>query len=125
MSLAQMVNRPCVIRRMISTGERDDLGNETTKAVEVETVCDLQQPQGASFRSESDNEVSDTRWTLYLPPDVTIGLGDTVEVEEEGEFEVYGEPWRARNPATQQISHIEVALRRTAAPGESPAGGGS
>jgi hypothetical protein len=118
-----MINRPCVIRREVSTGERDELGNETTKAVELETVCDLQQQGG--FRSESTDEVSDTRWVLYLPPEAEIGLGDTVEVEGEGEFEVYGEPWRARNPVTQQISHIEVALRRTAAAEESPAGGGS
>jgi hypothetical protein len=118
MSLASMIRTPCIIRREVATGEKDELGNETTKAIETKAVCDLQKQGG--FTSESPDQVSDTRWVLYLLPDVTIGLGDAVEVDGEGEFEVYGEPWRARSSITQQVSHIEVALRRTSAPGESP-----
>jgi hypothetical protein len=124
MSLAQMINRPCVLVKRVA-GEKDELGNETTEPVEIETVCDLQQQGASSFRSESDDEVSDTRWVLYLPADVEAGVGDAVRVSGDGEFEVYGEAWKVWNPHTQTFSHIEAAVRRTVAPDEPSEGDGS
>jgi hypothetical protein len=115
MTLAQMINRPCVLVKRVA-GEKDELGNETTEPVEIETVCDLQQQGG--FKSESEDEVSDTRWVLYLPADLEIGVGDAVRVEGDGEFEIYGEAWKVWNSRTKTLSHIEAAVRRTVAPDE-------
>lgn len=112
MSLARIINRPCTIVRRVASEEKDELGNETTEPVKVETVCELQQQPG--FRREDEGEVSDTRWTLFLLPGEEIGVGDAVQVSGAGEYEVFGEPWSARNPRTGQESHIEVAVRRTA-----------
>lgn len=123
MTLAQMINRPCVLVKRV-TSEKDELGNETTESVEIETVCDLQQ-EASSFRSESADEISDTRWVLYLPSDLEVGVGDAVRVEGDGEFEIYGEVWKAWNSTTQTFSHIEAAVRRTVAPDERSEAGGS
>jgi hypothetical protein len=122
MTLAQMMNRPCILVKRIA-GEKDELGDEVTEPVEIETVCDLQQQGG--FHSESDDEVSDTRWVLYLPADLEVGVGDAVRVEGDGEFEIYGEAWRVRNSRTRAYSHIEAAVRRTIAPDESAEEAGS
>lgn len=111
MSLSRMINRPCSIIRRTASGAQDELGNETETTSEVATVCELQQQSG--FRSESADEVSDLRWILFLLPGEEIGLGDSVRIDGEGEFEVYGEPWRVWNPSARTYSHIEAAVRRT------------
>jgi hypothetical protein len=123
MSIAQMIRTPCVIVRRVDSGEEDELGNSIREPTRTETFCELQQQGASSFRHESDDQVSDTRWVLYLLPEEEVGVADTIEVEDDGEFEVYGEPWVARNARTQRASHIEVAVRRTVAPGETPGGG--
>jgi hypothetical protein len=122
MTLAQMINRPCVLVKRVAN-ERDELGNETTEPVEIETVCDLQQQGG--FKSESEDEVSDTRWVLYLLADLEVGVGDAVRVEGDGEFEIYGEAWKVWDPHTQAFSHTEAAVRRTVAPDEPSEGDAS
>jgi len=120
-AIAQLINRPCTIRRRVEGGVKDDLGNSNPGVVEVETVCELQQETG--FRKEGEGELSDTRWVVYLLPDAEIGSGDSIEVEGDGTFQVLGEPWKARNPRTGQYSYIRAAARRTIGPGESPGGG--
>lgn len=121
MSLARLINRPCTIRRKTEGETRNKHGNAVSEIVETETVCELQQQP--AFRSESDEAVSENRWQVYLLPGETVGSGDSIDIEGAGEFEVFGEPWEARNPRTGRASHIEVAVRRTAGPAESPRGG--
>lgn len=120
MSIARLINRPCTIRREVEGDTKDELGNATTDAVAVETKCELQQASG--FRSEREGEVSETRWVIFLLPGEEVGSGDSIDVEGDGVFEVFGEPWKVRNPRTGACSHIEVAVERTVAPGESPGG---
>lgn len=120
MSLTRLINRSCTIRHE-TEGDADDYGNAEPKVSEIATVCELQQ-QPAN-RREDEGEVSETRWVIYLLPDAVIASGDSVDVEDEGIFEVFGEPWKARNPRTGRISHIEVPVRRTS--GSREAGGGS
>lgn len=121
MSLARLINRPCTIRRMTEGEVRDKHGNVESVVAETETVCELQQQP--AFRSESEEQVSENRWFVYLLPGEIVGSGDSIDIEGAGQFEVFGEPWEARNPRTRRASHIEVAVRRTAGPLESPGGG--
>lgn len=109
--LSTLINRPCTIIRRHEGTTRDAHGNLIPDEEEVETVCELQQRQ----RSEGDDagELSDTRWMLFLPAGTEIDTGDGVVVDGQT-FEMVGDPWNARNPRTQQESHIEATVRRTA-----------
>lgn len=113
--LAALINRPCAIVRRRQLEERDEDGDRKTGEAEVATVCELQ--QDPSFRRESEGELSDTRWKIFFKVGEEIDSGDAVLVDGE-RYEVLGEPWHARNPRTQQASHVEVTARRTAGPGD-------
>jgi hypothetical protein len=78
----------------------------------VQTVGELQQ----QHRAEPDaaGELSDSTWLLILPAGETIKTGDGV-IAGGQVYELIGDPWHARNPRTQEPSHIECTLRRTAA----------
>jgi hypothetical protein len=108
MSLSLLLNRPCTIVGQVADGTVDEYGGELIAETRTDTVCELQQAQ----RSETDQEVVATRWTLFLPAGTQIDAGDRVIVETET-FEVDGQPWPARNPRTGQESHIEATVVRT------------
>lgn len=107
--LNQLLNRACTIETRVPAG-RDAYNNETDTVFEVQTVCELQQRQ----RTETGDrgEVSVTEWLLVLPASTDISTGDGVVIDEE-RYEVIGEPWQARNPRTQTVSHIEATLKRS------------
>ncbi len=111
MSLAKLINRPCVITRRQDSDTDDDYGNEIPDEDLVDTVCELQQRR----RDEPDDqgETSDTTWALFLLPDTLIGTADTITVDDV-EYELIGAPWEARNPRTQVVTHLEATVRRTA-----------
>jgi hypothetical protein len=132
MPLADLINRPCVLRHRTGGSTVDGDGNEVPEWEEIETVCELQQaPVG---RGENAEEISDTQWKAYLLPLVDLarlfGDGDLGEgafatidkavrsgdelIVEGTVFQVEGDPWQARNPRTRQESHIEIRLRRVA-----------
>lgn len=113
--LSTLINRPCVITRRLSTGSEDDYGNLIPDESTIETVCELQQKQRTEPAGQG--ELSDTQWTLFLLPGDTLRTGDVVTVDDE-DYEVVGEPWQARNPRTQLLSHVEATLRRTASTGD-------
>lgn len=79
-------------------------------------MCELQQVPRRSVSGEpaAHPDVSDSLWLLVLPADTLIDTGDAVIVDGH-RYEVSGEPWVARNPRTQAVSHIEASLRRVAA----------
>lgn len=109
MSIATLVNRPCVLLYRTEDGGEDAYGNEIPTVSRVEAVCEIQQDR----REERGNagEVSDTRWTGYFLPGVELRTADAVEVEGIGTFELVGDPWPARNPRTQAEQHVEASLR--------------
>lgn len=111
MSLTQLINRPCMILRRSASGEINDYGDEIPSVETIAGVCELQQQKRAE---QGDmGEVSDSTWILILPGDTEIETGDAVVVDGET-YELVGEPWAARNPRIQTVSHIEATVRRTA-----------
>lgn len=108
-----LISRPCVLVRG-ARADRDDFGlddDPDAEEVRVETVCAIQQRQ----RTEDPEagEVSRSDWTGYFLPDETLGTADKVEVDDE-RYEVVGEPWRVMDLETDEASHLEASLRRTA-----------
>jgi hypothetical protein len=116
-TLAQLINRPCTIVHRLPGEDRDEYGNRIPKENSVDTVCELQQQPGASFRSESEDQVSDTRWVLFLPAGTDVAAADTVTIDGDG-YELLGDPWPVRNPRTGVPSHIEAPVKRTDAMGD-------
>lgn len=110
MALSQLLNLPVTILRR-SGGTDDGYGNLVPGEDDVGTVGELQQVR----REEAGGagELSDTEWLLILPPDAEINTGDAISIEGR-HYELIGDPWVARNPRTQAISHVECTLRRTA-----------
>lgn len=81
----------------------------------VETVCELQ--QAASTEPGDNGEVATTAWRVFFLPDTDIATGDAVVVDGHT-YEMTGDPWPARNPLTQVVSHIEATAQRTAGTAE-------
>lgn len=118
----RLLRQPCtlILRSQAETTE-DDYGNEIHgEAPRVDTVCNLQQTR----REEAPDagETSDTRWKLFLLPEVRdeanepveIDTGDAVEVDGRV-YELIGDPWLVESPFTGRKSHVEVTCRRVAA----------
>lgn len=114
MTIAKLLNLPCTITHRQEGDQHDTYGNDLDDETTTTTVCELQQRQ----RAETPNDIAGTTWALYLPAGTAIDAGDTVEIDGES-YEVFGEPWPARNPVTQVVSHIEATARRTAGVGGS------
>lgn len=109
MTIAALINRPCVLLRRQDTGTIDDDGMPVTTTTEVATVCELQQVQ----RSEPPglDETSSTLWAVFLPAGTQLTTADAIEVEGQV-FELVGEPWAVRNPRTGAESHVEATCKR-------------
>lgn len=114
MSLAELVNRPCVIITREETGTVDDYGNEIPTEGTVETVCEAQ-PR-ASVEPENMAQLSDEDWTLFfLPADApNLNTAAAVWIPGLAEFEVVGAPLPWRNPRTRREHYVHVNARRTA-----------
>lgn len=110
--LSNLLNRRCTIITRTASGDEDDYGNDLPGETVTETVCEIQQRQ----RDEpgDQGELSVTGWLLILPAGTLIRTGDSVVIDGGHEYEVVGDPWPLRNPRTQQESHIEASVRRTA-----------
>ncbi len=117
MSLATLLNRSMTIIRRTDSGDVNTYGDTVYDETLIDVVGELQQIR----RDEpgAEGETSDTRWNVYLPAGTTLTTADIV-LDGEDEYEVIGQPWSARNPRTQAVSHVEATVRRTAS-----AGGGS
>jgi hypothetical protein len=113
--ISTLINRTCTIVKRSESGTQDELGNDVSTETTVEAVCELQQ----KARDEQDDqaETSDTLWNLFLLPDTDIDTGDSAVVDGLW-FELVGAPWNARNPRTQQTSHMEATVRRVAGEGD-------
>jgi hypothetical protein len=113
-TISTLINRTCTITRRSSSTSKDDYGNVIPATSTVTTVCELQQqPRRSDSESEAHADLSDTQWVAFLLPGEQIDASDKITVDGQA-FEVAGQPWPARNPRTQAVSHIEVNLRRVA-----------
>ncbi|MGZ6587885.1 MAG: hypothetical protein ACXVHX_26745 [Solirubrobacteraceae bacterium] len=88
----------------------DDLGNEIPEEESTETLCELQQT--STTEPALEGESSDSRFLLILPAGTLIATGDTVTIEGQ-DYELVGDPWRARNPRLGTHSHVQATVRRT------------
>lgn len=119
MSLASLLNRNLTIIRRTTSEDADDYGNEIPDEGAIETVGELQQRRRDEPAGEGELSVTD--WLLILPAGTLLRTGDQAIVDGQ-EYEVVGDPWIARNPRTQAVSHIEATVRRTAASNDEGAG---
>lgn len=109
MTVEQLLNRPCtIVKRSQTETEDDGYGNERPAETLIQTVCELQQLQ----RSEHDDAVSDTLWLIVFPAGTDIDAIDAADIEGE-RYQLIGDPWDARDPLTQAVSHVEATARRT------------
>lgn len=117
MPITSLLTRPCTITHRSKGTEKDRYGNEVMTETEVATVCEIQQSRrslsGRTSEPQHEGDMTDTEWMGTFLVGTELGSADTVTSEGES-FEVVGEPWRARNPRTGSLSHIEAPLRRTA-----------
>lgn len=111
MTLSQLITRPCTIVYRTPTDEAGPYGDKLVEESTFGTVCELQQ-EARSERAES-GELSDTRWVAFFLPGENLNTASALIVDGDT-YEVVGDPWEARNPLTDTVSHIEVTLRRTA-----------
>lgn len=115
MTLAALLNQPVTITRRIEGTTKDEFRNVIPDEDTVSTVGELQQRS----RSEpgADGETSTADFLLILPAGTDLTTADKVTVDGQ-DYEVVGDPWRARNPRSQTYSHIEATVRRTAGGGD-------
>lgn len=110
MTVSALMNRTCQIVHRSSTGTEDEYGNVIPAETTTSTVCEL---QGAALRVGAEpnnyNDLSKTKWTIYLPAGTALESADVVIVDDE-EYEVDGDVWEVRNPRTGTLSHIEGAV---------------
>lgn len=115
MTLTALLNRPVTLIARAASGDDDEYGNDKPDETLTATVCELQQ----RVRDEPDGgqgaagEISRTDWLLILPAGTPARTGDAAFIDGQI-YELVGDPWIARNPRTQQVSHIECTVRRTA-----------
>jgi hypothetical protein len=110
--LSNLINRPCSVIRRLASDQTDQYGDEIPVEEVIETVCELQQHQRKEPGAEG--ELSDTDWIAFFLPGIDIRTGDVLVVDQE-RYEMVGDPWVARNPRSQNASHIECSARRTVA----------
>lgn len=115
MTLTDLINRPCTITRRTAGATQSAYGDLLVEETTTAAVCELQQRQ----HTEDDElgELSITVWDLFLLADTDIQTGDAITVDGI-EYEVIGDPWRARNPRTQTESHVQATVKRSSSTGE-------
>lgn len=112
--VVSLMTRPCVIRWIDQTGT-DVHGDPITTTVETPAMCELQQSQSTELRD--GQLVSVTAWNLYLPTDLDIPIGQSLDSADEivvdgRTYTLDGDPWIVRDPTIEVDSHIEVKVRR-------------
>lgn len=123
MTITNLINLPCQIVRRTPSGLEDDYGNEIPGETVVSTVCEFQKlPRSSDQEDASRNELAESRWNVFFPAGTDVDSGDALIIGGT-EYEVDGDPWDARNPLTDQVSHVELMAKRVA--GADDDGGGS
>jgi hypothetical protein len=103
----EMINRPCTVIENATAEARDEYNNPIKDPTSRDSVCELQQRSRGEVADESD--ISSTTWVAFFLPGESLDRVSQIEVDGQI-FEFDGDPWAARNPITQEISHIEATL---------------
>jgi hypothetical protein len=111
--ISRLINRPCQLVRLGPSGTEDDSGNEIDGETVVTTVCEIQMFTGQATEPSGHNEMSRTKWSLFLPVGTDIDSGDSVIVDGK-KYELDGDAWAVRDPLTGRMSHVEASLILTA-----------
>lgn len=115
MTLAALLNQPVTITRRLRGASTDRFGNEIPDEQFETTVGELQQRQSTEPAGEGETAASD--FLLILPAGTDLTTADIVTVDGQ-DYQVTGDPWRARNPRTQTYSHVQATVRRVAGAGD-------
>ena len=107
--LTNLLNQPCTLIQRTSTGAKTKYGAKVRAEAITETVCSLQQRQ----RSDEDEELSSSEWSLVLGPDEDVSNIDGAVVAGI-RYEFDGQPWPAVDELTGQVHHIEATVTRVA-----------
>lgn len=113
MSIDRLLSQTATIIERSGSGSVDEYGDEVATETETEVACAIQQQRRDE---EDDSELGTGLWRGYFPAGTDLDGGDAIRVEDFGTFELDGPPWPVLNHRTNQVSHVEATLNRTAGP---------
>lgn len=109
MDVRRLLTDTCTITRVTADGPPDGHGNPTETTTTATAKCWLYQDRRSENQRAGDQQIEG--WVLVLPATADVDGNDRVAVGGRT-FEVTGPPWRAENPRTGAVSHIEASLSR-------------
>jgi hypothetical protein len=110
MSLAGLMNRPCSIVNVDTSGTEDVFGDVVyDETATVATVCYVEQRQAREQTAGANTQIEE--WLVVLPAGTVIDGAARVVVADLT-LEVQGPPWPVWNPRTQAVSHIECTAKQ-------------
>ncbi len=108
--IADLMTRACTIVK-VGDAAPDRRNDPTEDPVEHDTVCELQQIVGQGLDYNTQGEVRQSTWRLYLPAtEATLEWHDRVRVGGV-EYEVIGPPSSVYGVGPTH--HVEAIVRRT------------
>lgn len=115
MSLSQLINRPCVIRRRSDT-TADAYGDPAVTETTEDTVCELQlyaKLRSTGAETGQDQVGIETGHVFLLGTTTPPANLDAVTITDLGvTYEFNGPAEAVRNPRTGLVSHVQGAVRR-------------
>jgi hypothetical protein len=108
LSIATRLTRPCVFIYR-AEGPADGYGDPGWLENPVDGVCYAEQ---AKATEPGDPHYQAEDWRIVVAPEVTVDGLDAVEIDGL-RFEIVGPPWRAVDPRSDTVHHVELAARRT------------
>lgn len=113
MDVRRLLTDTCTITRVTADGPPDGHGNPTETTTTATAKCWLYRDTftrtGGERQVQGDQQIEE--FTLILEASAFVDGNDRVTVNGVT-FEVVGPPWRAENPRTRVIDHVEAVLRR-------------
>lgn len=94
------------------TATPDEYGNPGETVTTTTALGELQQASRAENTTDGDRQSEND--VLLIEPTATLTGSDRINLDTANgdAYEVKGPPWRARNPRTADVSHIEATVRR-------------
>ena len=111
MDVTRLLTLTATITHVAHAGAADAYGNPTETTTTSTAAAEIQQTQRDEHTRDAN--VAEETWLLVLAPTATIDNTDRVSVGGVS-YEVIGPPWRARNPRTGDVTHIEATVKKAA-----------